>query len=115
MATTERELRAARNQLLFRTVNENILKLGEVLKLGESADATATARDRLVCECDRAECHKPISMSVEEFAAIDEKQNRFVVHRGHEAPDVEDVVAGYNGYLIVAKRGAAEEFVQQHS
>jgi hypothetical protein len=47
--------------------------------------------------------------------AIEEAENQFVILRGHELPEVEDIVAEHGGYIIVSKRGAAEEFVQDHA
>ena len=52
-------------------------------------------------------------MAIEEFEAIDRLENRFIVRRGHEAPDVEDVVGEHDGYVIVAMPDAAAEFVKE--
>jgi hypothetical protein len=107
MATTaERQLRAAQNQLLFRSVNERIQELGEKI-------LNAVAQLDFACECDNPECHKAIPMPIEEFAAIDRQHNRFIVCLGHDDLEVEDVVATHDSYVIVAKRGAGEEFVRQ--
>lgn len=60
MANRERQLRAAQNQLLFRAVNERIKELGEKLLDGVSEIEFA-------CECDKLDCHSPITMAIEEF------------------------------------------------
>jgi hypothetical protein len=106
MATAERELRAAQNQLLFRSVNERIAELGE-RSLG-----SASAEVDFACECDNETCVSPISLKIEDFAAIDRRQNRFIVCRDHEDVEVEDVVEARDGYVIVAKRGAGAEFIK---
>jgi len=108
MSNTERELRAAQNQLVFRSVNERIKELGEKI-------LDAVTELDFACECDNANCHAPITMSVEEFTAVDRMENRFIVVRGHEDLEVEDVVAERDGYLIVAKRGAGAELVKEFS
>ena len=108
MPNAERELRAAQNQLMFRSVNERIKELGEKV-------LNAVSELDFACECDNPECHSPITMTIEEFDAIDRRDNRFVVLRGHEDLDVEDVVAEDDGYLIVAKRGAGAELVKELS
>jgi hypothetical protein len=108
MATAERERRAAQNQMLFRSVNGRIKELGEKV-------LHAVSQVDFACECNDAECHDAIAMTIEEFAAIDAKTNRFIVRPGHEDLDVEDVVDTRDSYLIVAKRGAGREFVKQNS
>jgi hypothetical protein len=108
IASTDRQLRAARNQLLFRAVNERIKELGETV-------LDAVSEIDFACECDNIDCHSPIALTLEEFEAIDSADNRFIVRRGHEDLDVEDVVSEHDGYLIVAKRGAAAELVQGRS
>lgn len=109
MGTAERELRAAKNQLLFRSVNDRIKELGQ-RALNPVADLD------FACECDRPECHEPITMTLEEFAAIERTgTNRFVVRAGHEDDDVEDVIERKERYAIVAKRGAGAEFIRQNA
>jgi len=82
----ERERRAARNQLLFREVNERIASLAERALLPEVAPIEVT------CECVDISCTRTIQISLHEFAEIDRATNRFLVVPGHELPDVEYVV-----------------------
>ena len=108
MDSAERELRAAQNQMLFRSVNDRIKELGEnILASVDELD--------FACECENSECIEPIRMPVAQFAAIEGVENRFMVLRGHEVPEVEDVIAERDGFVIVSKRGAGAEFVQEHS
>ena len=107
MGTAERELRAAQNQLLFREVNDRIKELSGKA-LGPAAEVD------FACECDNPECHDAIPMSIAEFAAIEGAgKNRFIVSAGHEDDGVEDVIEKREECLIVAKRGAGAEFVEQ--
>jgi hypothetical protein len=108
IASRDRQLRAAENQLVFRAVNERIKELGETV-------LDAVTEIDFTCECHDMDCHSPIAMTVEEFEATDRADNRFIVCRGHEDLDVEDVVGQHDGYLIVAKRGAAADFVKERS
>ncbi len=108
IASLDRQVRAAENQLLFRAVNGRIKELGErVLDAASEID--------FACECEKIDCHSPIAMTIEDFDAIDRTENRFIVCRGHEDLDVENVVGEHDGYLIVAKRGAAAELVKGRS
>ncbi|MFL5919379.1 MAG: hypothetical protein ACJ74L_01675 [Gaiellaceae bacterium] len=109
MATAERELRAAQNQLLFRSVNDRIKELGEKA-------LNPIAELDFACECDKPDCHEPITLAIEEFAAVERAgKNRFIVLAGHEDDDVEDVIARNERYFIVAKRGAGAEFIRQNA
>jgi hypothetical protein len=107
MGDTERELRAAQNQILFRSVNDRILELGEKL-------SGSTPELDFACECVDDSCIEKIRLSPQRFLAIESDANRFIVLRGHEIPEVEDIVAERDGFLIVAKRGAGAEFVEEH-
>ncbi len=66
------------------------------------------------CECDEADRHSRITMTIDEFEAINQTQNRFIVCHGYEDLDVEDVVGEHDRrHLIVAMRGLAAEFVKE--
>lgn len=108
MASAERELRAAQNQMMFRSVNEQIKELGEKL------DGSAQELD-FACECADASCTDRIRLSALQFLAIESEENQFIVLRGHEVLEVEDVIAERDGFLIVSKRGAGAAFVKEHS
>ena len=102
-----RQVRAAQNQLMFRSVNERIRELGErVLNTVAELD--------FACECDDPRCTETIELPLEKFARIDSTENRFIVLPGHEDLDVEDVVARNGSYVVVAKRGAAADYVRTH-
>lgn len=42
-------------------------------------------------------------MTIPAFEEIRSRADHFLVLRGHESPEVDEVVAENNGYLIVAK------------
>jgi hypothetical protein len=99
-----RRERAARNQLLFRSVNARIEELGEkVLTSAHEVD--------FACECADTECTEMIALTLPEFQAIKRIKNQFIVRAGHNLPEVEDVLATRDGYAIVTKRGAGAEYV----
>ena len=107
MAIAEREVRAAKNQLLFRAVNDRIKELRDRV-------LPTVAETDFACECADTTCREVISITSDEFKAIEGVGNRFIVKSGHELPEVEDVVGRHRGFLIVAKRGAGGEYVQGH-
>jgi hypothetical protein len=63
----------------------------------------------LVCECGDEDCTAAIDLSVREYEAVRAVETQFVVIRGHERADVEDVVVGFEDWLVVRKRGEAAQ------
>jgi hypothetical protein len=108
MGNAERELRAAQNQLLFCLVDDRTRELSE-----NSGGSPAVLE--FACECADESCIERIPLSALQFLAIESEPNRFIVLRGHEVPEVEDVIAERDGFLIVSKRGAGAEFVKEWS
>jgi hypothetical protein len=95
--------RAARNQSLFREVNERIEDL-----------ASPASFAGFVCECMNETCDEQVSLTLEEYEHIRSDSNRFLVLPGHNVSEVEEVVETSDRFLVVAKLGAgrpvAEEF-----
>jgi hypothetical protein len=103
--TVVRQQRAARNQTMFREINERLEHL-----TGE-AD---TADQRFVCECAEAGCIEPIDLTVEEYERVRRDGATFLVAPGHVYPEVERVLVETGRYAIVEKRGAAAELALAH-
>jgi len=102
-----RRERAARNQSLFREVNERIEDL-----------SSGALFPGFVCECLSTECVEQVALTIEEYESVRSDSNRFLVLPGHEVAEVEDVVETEGRYLVVAKKGAggtvAEELDPRH-
>jgi hypothetical protein len=93
-ALDARRQRAAKNQSLFREVNERIEDLA-----GTAMFAT------FVCECFLEQCDQSVSLTLEEYEHIRSSSNLFFVLRGHELPELEDVVETTERYVLVRKIG----------
>ena len=98
----EREVRAARNQALFRALNEKLKELNDSF-------ASLTGMFTIACECADQSCIEMIEIRPEEYLAIRAEPRHFAVLPGHVYPDVETVVGGNDGYTVVQKTGAAED------
>jgi len=96
---SERQIKAAQNQLLFRILNAN-------LRLLPPDDAGPYA-NALVCECADAGCADPIAIGAVEYTRMREHAEHFAVAPDHVFLDVERVVAWRHGYWIVEKSAAA--------
>jgi hypothetical protein len=93
------EQRAARNEALFREVNENIAGLEERFRSGEEP--------AFVCECTNAECAERLAVDPATYHRVREQSRLFLVRPGHEDPRIERVVERHPGFLIVEKTGPA--------
>jgi hypothetical protein len=104
----ERFARQARNEALFREVNERIAQLGEAAEAW-SPDGTV----EFLCECgEEGGCGERIRMPLEAYERVRTQDDRFVVKPGHETLELERAVAWTDEYVIVDKIRAAEPFVE---
>jgi hypothetical protein len=102
---SERAVRAAKNETLFREINERIAELN-------AAFEAILPTSEWICECADQACIEPIPMSFEEYEQIRENPVRFAVRPGHEVPELERVVEERDGYLVVEKIGVAQQVAE---
>jgi hypothetical protein len=91
--------RAARNEALFREVNESIVELAE--RHGGSQTG------EFVCECSRPSCATRIHVPLDVYEQVRAHPRRFVLASDHVDGTVERIVDRRDGYVIVEKEGAA--------
>ncbi len=103
----ERFRRQARNEALFREVNERIAQLGE--------SAQAWSPDggvEFMCECGvEGGCGERVRVPLDVYEAVRKQDDRFVVRPGHETIELERAVEWTDEYVIVDKIKAAEPLV----
>jgi len=92
------EIRAARNQALFRAINDELR--------GTSGANTRNALT-IACECADVDCVETIDIDVEEYKDIRLNPTHFAVLAGHIYPEVERVLAERPAYVVVEKMGDA--------
>ena len=90
-----REERIARNEALFREVNEQIKEVNDDVPAGSEAD--------FVCECGDPECTSPVSLTLVEYEEVRSDPTHFAVLPGHVVSDVEVVVARNDRFAVVRK------------
>ena len=93
--------RAARNEEVFRGVNERIAGGGTLHGVASPMP--------FHCECDRERCFESVRILPREYRAIAEERYRFVIVPGHEDPRIERVVEVRDGYSVVEKIGEARD------
>jgi hypothetical protein len=93
-----REVKAAKNQSLFREVNERIKQVGAESK--SWAD-----NDDAICECANDFCSERIAVDQAEYESVRQTPTRFMVFPSddHVFPDVEQVVVKTERYWVVEK------------
>jgi hypothetical protein len=98
----ERERKIGRNEAMFREVNDRIERVSESMHV--------TDQLAILCECGDSSCTAHIDVSLSEYERIRGDSALFFVCRGHEEPDVEDVVEKRDGSVVVRKKpgGPAE-------
>jgi hypothetical protein len=96
--------RAARNESLYREVNERI------------SDITQDQREswtEAFCECSRVECTEKVEITLQEYEGVRAHGARFVLVAGHELSDVERVVDRTDRFLVVEKVGEGGRIAEQ--
>jgi hypothetical protein len=97
--------RAARNEEIFRGVNERIEAGAE----RHDVDSPLPFH----CECTDRACVETIELTPGAYDRIASDMLRFVVVSGHERPGIERVVERTEAYLVVEKIGEAREQIEE--
>jgi|SRR5215213_4256904 len=92
-----RQARLGRNQVLFRSVNEQVETL--------SGTRTTASPVSFLCECANLDCGSLIDLSLAEYEAIRQNSTQFFVLSDHVFPEVETVTDDRGTYVIVEKFG----------
>jgi len=90
-----REERVARNETLFREVNERIRQVNAGVATEEEAD--------FLCECGDDSCTQPIALTPREYEQVRLDATHFVVAPGHVVADIERVVEKNARFAVVEK------------
>jgi hypothetical protein len=101
MASEARQERAARNEALFREVNERI---------ESAATKLSPMFTEYMCECSDDSCFEHVSLTLEEYRSV-RKMGAvyFVLTPGHGNGEIERVVGGTDRYEIVEKQDVAAQ------
>jgi hypothetical protein len=100
----EEQGRRARNEALFREVNERIVELETGLGGYDRDDSLLIG---FVCECPREDCSDMLEVTRGQYEAVRENPRRFLVLPGHEDGDIGKIVDRHAQFLVVEKIGEA--------
>ena len=100
--TADDDLRRAKNEAMFREVNERVVELPRGRQF------------EVLCECGDSDCTETVRITLEEYEAVRAHPTAFVVIPGHENPDVDRVRSEGPDFLVVTKEGSAGDLARQH-
>ena len=100
------EERAARNEALFREVNEQVDSLSERQRSGAAQELL------FICECSDDRCTERVTVPRAVYEDVRANPRRFLVVPGHDQA-FEHVVDRTERYAIVEKEGPAGDVAEQ--
>jgi hypothetical protein len=104
----ERARRIGANEAVFREINEQVESLNR--GMAEISDHQM----HIVCECGDLICVERLVVPVSKYEEIRSDSALFFIIRGHDKPDVEDVVEQTDAYDVVRKhRGDPAELAAE--
>jgi hypothetical protein len=94
-------IQAAKDQSVFRRVNERMRDMHESFEVMDEAE--------FLCECAKRECMKHVRIALEDYEELRRVPTHFAVSpgHGHVFPDVERLFETHSGYWVVEKYGQA--------
>ena len=108
----KRDEQRARNETLFRNVNERLKEIEDRLDTA-AVGAAAIEREEFFCECGRLDCMARVPMTREEYEAIRNHPERFLVLEHHVDPRIDRVVELRPGYAVVEKLPEEAEIARE--
>jgi hypothetical protein len=97
--------RAARNESVFRELNE---------QLDAAASGLPDGVRGFVCECSNIACAAVVAVSAGDYEEVRRHSDRFIVaaDASHVEPAIEDVVVRRPSYWVIEKKGVAGEIAE---
>ena len=89
----------ARNEALFRAVNERIEAVSQTIPAYEAME--------FLCECDRADCRGNVNVTRTEYEAVRAVPTHFIVLPNHQDARIEHIAFANERFLVVEKEGKA--------
>ncbi len=106
MTSPSSAARAARNESVFRELNEQL----EATTAGSPSDIRG-----FVCECADISCTSVLAVPLGEYERVRRHPRRFIVApaAGHIVPTVEQVVERHAEYWVVEKLGESGDIAEE--
>ncbi len=101
-----RETRLAKNEVVFREINERVSELAATHGFDEHVYT-------FFCECSNADCTLQVELTRSAYEDVRAHGDRFLIAAGHELPEIKHVVTKNEGWWIVEKRDEAGELARE--
>jgi hypothetical protein len=101
---SDRNDRLARNEALFRSVNERV---EEVVQPGRDEEID------FLCECGDSDCVEKVTLTRTEYENVRTDARQFAVLPGHDIPEIELVVRRMDRFLVVQKLPEEAQIAEQ--
>jgi hypothetical protein len=101
-----RQERLARNEVLFRDVNERVRSIA-------AQHGGGPHLYEFFCECSNADCTFQLRATLADYEAVRAHGDRFLIAPNHFLPEIESVVERSDGWWVVEKHGEAGELVEE--
>ena len=101
-----RQERLARNEALFREVNERVRAIASVH--GDDDHVY-----EFYCECSNADCTFQLRATLAQYEGVRANPARFLIAPEHSLPEIEIVVERREHWWVVEKQGEPGELVEQ--
>jgi hypothetical protein len=105
---SSREERIARNEALFREVNERIKQVH-----AGTGDPGLRDTFAVLCECGDQNCIEEIQVTPQEYEQVRSDPRQFVIVPGHGIPEVEEVVDAGEGFEVARKHVEEAEIAER--
>ena len=92
--------RLAKNEILFRAVNERLDDIGAATSWSKATD--------YLCECSDTSCIETIELDEKQYEHARSRSTVFFVVPGHERPELERVIEEHEHFLLVEKTVAVD-------
>jgi hypothetical protein len=100
----DRHARLARNETIFREVNERIEELAQRGELDSL---------QILCECGNPDCKEPLRVSVAEYERVRQEPTDFFIAPGHVIPAIERVIDSAQSFEVVRKLAEEGELARK--
>jgi len=100
-----RQERLARNEALFRDVNERVRAIAAVH--GDDSHIY-----EFYCECSNADCTFQLKATLAEYEGVRAHPARFVIAPSHSLPEIEKVIEKGASWWVVEKIGEPAKLVE---
>ena len=101
MEISESDRRLIENEVVFRSWNESVHGLNSNNENYDPGKRAMTGT--FICECSDESCGESMSINFQDYGEIHKQRDCFVVVRGHETEDIEDVELEQPEYNVVRK------------